>query len=78
MALDQNLVALIDACLDDHMNISDMVNEVRIHEGISSIIIGCDTLVWALQKSKHPRALPLLVHIKSAISRYTNLKITMG
>lgn len=53
---DSDLIALIDACLDDKKNMHDMVEEVRSCFGWKPIREVVTTVQYALSRSRHASA----------------------
>lgn len=71
---DQDLVALIDACLDDKLKINEMVKEIRNIE-YTDLISAMNMIVYGLKKSTHQEAIPRLEFIKQNFTHFNHITI---
>ncbi len=66
---EDDVTALVEACLDDNASIKEMVDIVRRETG-DGLLMTCDQLVYTLSRSKHPKAAEMHNTIVTTISRY--------
>lgn len=72
---DNDVIALVDCCMDDSMRIGEIIKEIRADDSSHNLLSASDTVVWALKQSKHSKAKATLQYVKENFSRYKDIDI---